>query len=162
MQKNKKNNYIDNEKFFNEMVAYREAYDLAIINNTEKPRPSEYIGKCLLDIAKNFATKYHFAKFYFVEEMVGDALVNCLTYLHKFDPNKTKNPFSYFTQVTFYAFLRRIKLEKEEWETKQAIFKNIDPEILEMIRSEYQQNGWNENKLMQEITEIVNPETGEI
>ena len=60
------------------------------------------------------------------EEMVGDGIENCLMYAHNFDPEKSKNPFSYFTQIIYYAFLRRIEKEKKQSYVKFRAMEQID------------------------------------
>ncbi len=53
--------------------------------------------------------------------MISDGIENCVQYIHNFDPEKSKNPFAYFTQIIHYAFLRRIQKEKKQLEIKQKI-----------------------------------------
>lgn len=65
-------------------------------------------------IANGLATRPNFAGYTFRDDMVSYALENCIQYLHNFDPAKSQNPFAYFTQTIYYAFLRRIKHEKRE------------------------------------------------
>jgi hypothetical protein len=63
--------------------------------------------------------------------MIGDGIENCLMYCHNFDPSKSKNPFSYFTQIIYYAFLRRIQKEKKQnyIKYKLAEAKDVDGNI---------------------------------
>ena len=53
--------------------------------------------------------------------MIGDGIENCVQYIHNFDPEKSNNPFAYFTQIIYYAFLRRIQKEKKQLEIKTKI-----------------------------------------
>lgn len=112
------NHYVDNQKFFTEMVKYITAYRHAKENNKPLPGPSNYIGECLLKIAENLATDRRFVKYTFKEDMIGDAVENCLRYLYNFDPDKGSNPFAYITQIMYYAFLRRIEKEKKQMYVK--------------------------------------------
>jgi len=57
--------------------------------------------------------------------MISDGIENCLMYIHNFDPDKSKNPFAYFTQIIYYAFLRRIQKEKKQTELKQKLIQNM-------------------------------------
>ena len=57
----------------------------------------------------------------FRDDMISDGIENCVQYIHNFDPNKSKNPFAYFTQIIHYAFLRRIQKEKKQLEIKTKI-----------------------------------------
>ena len=70
-----------------------------------------HIGKCFLDIATNLAQKKNFANYTFVEEMIGDSIEQCIIYCDNFDPSRSTSPFSYFTQIVYFTFLRRIKKE---------------------------------------------------
>ena len=105
------NNYIDNEKFFGEMKEWKQQVIKNEETGEEKPPITEYIGECFWKIAEHLSFKSNFANYPFREDMIGDAVENCLMYAHNFDPEKSKNPFSYFTQITYYAFIRRIEKE---------------------------------------------------
>ncbi|MCK9369336.1 sigma factor for late transcription [Candidatus Dojkabacteria bacterium] len=108
------NNYINNTDFFNALIQYKAECDEAKLNGIKcKPIP-EYIGECFMDIAEHLSRKPNFASYSFREEMVSDGIENCLMYFRNFDPEKSKNPFAYFTQITYFAFLRRISKEKQE------------------------------------------------
>jgi DNA-directed RNA polymerase specialized sigma24 family protein len=116
-------NYVDNKKLFTEMTKYATAVKIAKENNKPKPQVSDYIGKSLWDIAENLSHLPQFQKYLFREELVSDAIINCLQYIDNFDPEKSSNPFSYFTQISWYAFLRRIEKEKKYLYTK---YKSIE------------------------------------
>lgn len=109
-----KTNYIDNKLFLKEMVAYRRAVRKAKREGLEKPRLPEYVGECFMKIAENLSHKPNFLSYTFREEMISDAIENCVMYADNFNPAKSKNPFAYFTQVTYFAFLRRIQREKKQ------------------------------------------------
>lgn len=123
-----KNNYIDNETFFSEVKDWKEQLNSAEAAGEKKPPVSEYIGKCFWDIAENLSHKSNFCNYPFREDMVGDAVENCLMYAHNFDPEKSKNPFSYFTQITYYAFIRRIEKEKKQQFIKYKLVDQLDDE----------------------------------
>ena len=53
--------------------------------------------------------------------MISDVIENCLQYVYNFDPNKSKNPFAYFTQIIYFAFVRRIQKEKKQTHIKHKI-----------------------------------------
>ena len=135
-----KNFYIDNERFLNELIEHRNKVKIAEENNTEYPILSNYIGECFLLIARNFSNRPNFIAYSHKDEMLADAIENCVTAAHKFDPEISKNPFSYFTQITFFAFLRRIIAEKKQQEIKYRIIEEcdiaslIDPEDDDMVR----------------------------
>jgi len=112
-KKKNTNHYIDNKQFYAAMIEWKEKIKEA--ENTDEPTPpvSEYIGKCFIDIAEHLAYRPNFMNYPYKEEMIGDGIENCILYAHNFDPEKSKNPFSYFTQIIYYAFLRRIEKEKK-------------------------------------------------
>ena len=117
--------YVNNEHFLEEMVVFRAEVKEAEATNGERPRVPEYIGECLFKIATHLARKPNFANYTFKEDMVSDGIENCLLYIDNFDPEKSKNPFAYFTQIIYYAFLRRIQKEKKHLYIKYKSMDNV-------------------------------------
>lgn len=109
-----RNHYIDNKLFLKEMIAHRKAVRKAKREGAKKPQLPEYVGKCFMMIAENLSHKPNFLSYSFRDEMISDAIENCVMYADNFDPAKSKNPFAYFTQIVYYAFLRRIQREKKQ------------------------------------------------
>jgi hypothetical protein len=118
--------YVDNKKFYEALVEYRKKVLEAKENNLEKPRVTEYIGECFLKIATHLSYKANFINYTFKDDMISDGIENCLTAVEKFDPDRGMNPFAYFTQITFFAFVRRIQKEKKQQATKYKLLENID------------------------------------
>ena len=111
----KKQHYVDNEKFLVVMTEYRNAYLESKENGEEqKPMIPDYAGECFLKIAERLSHRPNFINYAFREEMVSDGIENCVMYASNFNPEKSSNPFAYFTQITYYAFLRRIEKEKKQ------------------------------------------------
>ena len=111
----KKQHYVDNEKFLVVMTEYRNAYlDGKEIGEIQKPIIPDYAGECFLKIAERLSHRPNFINYAFREEMVSDGIENCVMYASNFNPEKSSNPFAYFTQITYYAFLRRIEKEKKQ------------------------------------------------
>ena len=108
--------YVDNEKFYQELVKYKSACKEAKKKKMEKPPIPNYIGECFLKIAKGMSNVYKFINYTnsYKDEMISDGIENCVTYMDNFDPVKYKNPFAYFSQIIYFAFLRRIQKEKKE------------------------------------------------
>jgi hypothetical protein len=125
---NKKENrhYVNNKEFLAAMTEYREERLAAEAAGEPKPRVSNYIGECFVKIANHLAYKSNFVNYTFREEMILDGIENCITYINNFDPAKSKNPFAYFTQITYYAFLRRIQKEKKQIDTKNKYIQSLD------------------------------------
>jgi len=120
--------YINNKEFLEKISAYREKRLEAEACGEPKPQVTNYIGECFVKIANHLAFKSNFVNYTFRDEMILDGIENCLTYMDNFDPAKSKNPFAYFTQITYYAFIRRIQKEKRQMETKFKYIKSLDIE----------------------------------
>ena len=113
----------------------------------EKPRPRipNYLGDCFLKIATHLSYKPNFVNYMFKDDMICDGIENCVQYINNFNPEKSSNPFAYFTQIVHYAFLRRIQKEKKQLEIKEKIiektgFENVfvsDGELTIDQMSEY-------------------------
>ena len=109
----KSNHYIDNKEFFTAMCEWKDAIaEAEDQGESSRPPVTNYIGECFMKISERLAQKPNFAMYPYKEEMISDAIENCVMYAHNFNPEKSVNPFSYFTQIIYYAFLRRIEKEK--------------------------------------------------
>ena len=115
-----KPHYVDNSKLYAAMVEYKNSVNENLEKNEPPPRISNYIGESIMKISTHLAFKPNFSNYIFREEMISDGIENCLQYINNFDPNKSKNPFAYFTQIIFFAFIRRIQKEKKYLYTKYA------------------------------------------
>lgn len=121
MNKVKKNpHYVNNKDFHDALVAYNMRMDAAKENGTPLPRISNYLGECFLKIATHLSYRPNFVNYMFREDMISDGVENCVQYIDRFDIERT-NPFAYFTQIVYYAFLRRIQREKRQMEIKDKI-----------------------------------------
>jgi hypothetical protein len=121
-----KNHYIDNKEFLKAMEDWLELVQDAEDSGDERPPLTDYIATCFMEIADNLSRKGNFIKYPYRDEMVGDAIENCILYAHNFDPEKSKNPFSYFTQIIYFAFLRRIEKEKKQLYIKYKMAEEND------------------------------------
>ena len=113
--------YVNNKEFLAALIKLREDREIAEIRGNEKPRIPRYIGECFLKIATHLSFKPNFVNYMFKEDMISDGIENCVQYIHNFNPEKSQNPFAYFTQIIHYAFLRRIQKEKKQLEIKNKI-----------------------------------------
>ena len=121
MARKKGVHYVDNAKFLQAMKDWKEQCKDAEEAGDETPRISDYIGECFLKIANGLSYRPNFINYTYRSEMVSDGIENCLQYIHNFDPEKSKNPFAYFTQIIYYAFLRRIQKEKKQTHIKNKM-----------------------------------------
>lgn len=125
--KSKGAHYVDNKKLFTEMVKYLNVLNEAkekTSNKKEWPRVPPYIGEAIFLIASKLSTRPNFIAYSFRDEMISDGVENCLMYLHNFNPDKTNNPFAYFTQIIYYAFIRRIQKEQKQQAIKHKALIN--------------------------------------
>ena len=113
--------YVNNKEFLAAIVEYKDKVALAEIRGETKPRITNYLGECFLKIATHLSFKPNFVNYMFKDDMVCDGIENCVQYINNFNPEKSKNPFAYFTQIIHYAFLRRIQKEKKQLEIKTKI-----------------------------------------
>jgi hypothetical protein len=113
--------YVNNKDFLVALTEYRKLAKSAIERGDQQPRIPNYIGECFLKIATHLSFKPNFVNYMFKEDMISDGIENCVQYVLNFDPEKSQNPFAYFTQVIHYAFLRRIQKEKRQLEIKGKI-----------------------------------------
>ena len=138
--------YVNNKEFLGALTDYRADVERTFIRKygreptkedrgqrwDTKPVIPRYIGDCFLKIANHLSFKPNFVNYMFKEDMISDGIENCVQYIHNFDPEKSKNPFAYFTQIIHYAFLRRIQREKKQLEIKNKIIeKSIYTEVFD-------------------------------
>ena len=126
MARKKSVHYVDNAVFLEEMIKYKDEYNIAISKNKELPIVSEYLGGVFLKIAERLSYRPNFINYAFKEDMISDGIENCLHYIHNFNPDKSTNPFAYFTQIIYYAFIRRIQKEKKQLYIKYKSMQNYD------------------------------------
>jgi hypothetical protein len=116
-----KENYVNNREFLDALMVYRQQVAAAKESGSPKPKVPNYIGECFLKIATHLSYKPNFVNYMFRDDMICDGIENCLQYIDNFNPEKSTNPFAYFTQIIYYAFLRRIQREKKQLEIKSKI-----------------------------------------
>ena len=121
--------YVDNKKFLAEMTKFRTRVLKAQDSGRKRPMVTNYIGECFLKIANHLAYRPNFINYTFRDDMISDGVENCLQYMDNFNPEKSDNPFAYFTQIIYYAFLRRIQKEKRQLEIKNKILDKSGYEV---------------------------------
>ena len=117
----KKQHYVNNQEFLAALIKYKDKVAIAEARGLPKPRVDNYIGGCFLKIATHLSYRPNFINYMYKDDMVCDGIENCIQYIDNFDPSKSKNPFAYFTQIVYYAFLRRIAKEKRQMDIKEKI-----------------------------------------
>jgi len=128
MIRNKKKNphYVNNKDFLDAMIVFKKQVQEAEDNGKDRPIVPMYVADCIMKIATHLSYKPNFVNYTFRDEMICDGIENCLQYIDNFDPEKSNNPFAYFTQIVYYAFLRRIQKEKKYLYTKFKASENIN------------------------------------
>jgi hypothetical protein len=121
MAKAKRPHYVDNKKFLQAMIDWKEDCNLAEKNGKVQPPVTNYIGECFLKIATHLSYRPNFINYTYRDEMISDGIENCLQYVANFNAEKSKNPFAYFTQIIYYAFIRRIQKEKKQSHVKNKV-----------------------------------------
>jgi DNA-directed RNA polymerase specialized sigma subunit len=119
-----KRNYVNNPEFLEAIIAYKKLCNEAEDSGDKRPQIPNYIGQCIYQISTRLASKPNFSGYSYKDEMISDGLENAIQALGNFDPNKSHNPFAYFTQIIWYAFLRRIEKEKKQLYIKHKVTEN--------------------------------------
>ena len=123
--------YVNNADFLAAITQYRNNVIQAEQEGKSKPQVSNYIGECILKIATHLSYKPNFINYSYRDDMILDGVENCIQYLDNFNPDKSSNPFAYFTQIIYYAFLRRIAKEKKQSYIKGKLIMDMPFEMFE-------------------------------
>ena len=119
--------YVSNKDFYTAMVDWKDKIESASNDNEPPPPIPNYVGECFMKIASKLSNRPNFNGYTYKDEMISDGIENCIQYADRFNPEKSNNPFAYFTQIIYYAFLRRIQREKKQSRVKDAMIKgNIE------------------------------------
>ena len=144
----KKVHYVDNKQFLAAIVERKEQIREAESVGEPKHQISNYLGDCILKIANHLSYRPNFINYTYKEEMISDGIENSLQYIDNFDPEKSKNPFAYFTQIIYYAFIRRIAKEKKQQKIKDKMLKRSN--ISDMIAvQEHDDEGLYQNQYIE-------------
>tara|TARA_B100000927_G_scaffold233033_1_gene193252 strand:+ start:737 stop:1204 length:468 start_codon:yes stop_codon:yes gene_type:complete len=141
MVRKRSEHYVNNKEFLAAIVDYK--YLIKLAEDKGEPRPviPRYIGECFMKIARHLSYKPNFVNYMFKEDMISDGIENCVQYINNFNPEKSSNPFAYFTQIIHYAFLRRIQKEKKQLEIRQKI---IDKSGFEEVMTTDDGGSWSD------------------
>ena len=131
-----KEHYVNNKEFLAEMIKYKDMCAKAEKRGRRQPPITNYMGECFLKIANHLSYRPNFINYTFKDDMISDGIENCLQYVSHFNPDKSNNPFAYFTQIIYYAFIRRIQKEKKQAEIKQKLLNRTDINQYETIEGD--------------------------
>lgn len=141
MTQKPKKHYVNNKDFYDAIVTYRKK-----ISENSNTRVPDYVGQCIMAICTKLSTKPNFIGYSFRDEMISDAIENCIASVDGFDPEKSRNPFAYFTQIAWNAFIRRISKEKKQQYIKHKNMVNniaiadLEPEAYNSVATKTQYN----------------------
>lgn len=127
LAKKKSIHYVNNKEFYQAMIAYKNKCNDAIESNKEQPKIPDYIGLCIYKIANKLSNHPSFMNYSYKDEMVSDGIETCIVNIRSFNPEKSTNPFAYFTQICWHAFVQRIQKEKKQQYVK---YKSLETAII--------------------------------
>jgi len=130
MTKKNPEHYVNNQDFLEALIVYKTKCEKADASGKPRPVIPRYIGECFLKIANRLSFKPNFVNYTYRDDMISDGIENCVQYISNFNPEKSKNPFAYFTQIIYYAFLRRIQKENKQQEIKNKILEKTGHEYV--------------------------------
>lgn len=157
--KKKKENYIDNKKFLEEIIKHKALVKEAEAKGELPPPISNYLGDCILKIGKGMAGRDEFVNYSFINEMISDGVENSLAYFNNFDPERVGErsgivtPFGYFTQIMYYAFQRRILKEERQRYIKYKVTERFLLEVDNRELEEYSLNSDNITRFIKKYEE---------
>jgi hypothetical protein len=125
-------NYVNNADFLKALKEYKQTVKEAEEAGEPKPQVTNYIGECILKIANHLSYKPNFINYTYRDEMISDGIENCIMYIDNFNPERSSNPFAYFTQIIYFAFLRRIQKEKKQTYIKGKIIMEMPFEAFDL------------------------------
>jgi hypothetical protein len=134
-----KKHYVNNKDLYAAMVTYKEKVKLAEEQKKPLPVVPDYVGVCFMLICEKLSTKPNFMGYSYRDEMIADGIENCIAAAHSFDPSKSNNPFAYFTQIAWNAFIRRIQKEKKQAYVKHKNF--IHSNLMDGLNEETSMTG---------------------
>tara|TARA_B100000424_G_C22909806_1_gene484020 strand:+ start:725 stop:1249 length:525 start_codon:yes stop_codon:yes gene_type:complete len=147
MARAKGEHYVDNKVFLQAMVEWKKECK----EKGEQVPVTNYIGECFYKIATHLSYRPNFINYTYRDEMISDGIENCLQYVNNFDPEKSKNPFAYFTQIIYYAFLRRIQKEKKQSHVKNQIIEKSNFDFFSVMDGDdntYQMQNFDPNSFL--------------
>ncbi len=156
--------YVNNREFSQAVVDYVNLVKKAKTENTEIPRITEYIGRCFLRIAEGLSHKPNFVRYTYREEMVMDGVENCIKAIMNYNieaATRTGSPnaFAYFTQINYYAFIRRIMKEKKQQDIK---FRYIEHAGIEDFMSNSENTGTSMNGIENGFIDTLKKRIGRV
>jgi hypothetical protein len=117
--------YVSNSELYKVYCDWYKELISARNNNQEEPEMPRYIAESIIKICTRLAYRPNFINYSYREDMIGDAIENCIRTVKNFNPEKSINPFSFITTIAFNAFLRRIKAEQNQTRVKSRLIAEL-------------------------------------
>lgn len=120
--------YLDNKKFLSALVDYKKLREAADEAGEEWPRASNFIGECFILLCNKIASRWNFSNYSYKDEMISAGIEICIRRIHNFDPEKSANPFGFFSRIVWRTFSDIIQEEHKQSYVKAKI--SIDEFLL--------------------------------
>ena len=133
--KKKPEHYVNNKEFYAALAEYKKKCLAAEAEGKIKPRIPDYIGMCIYKIATRLSNRPNFINYTYKDEMISDGIEVSIANIGNFNPDKYDNPFAYFTQIIYHAFVQRIQKEKKQQYLK---YKSLENAIISNDQHEFQ------------------------
>ena len=146
--------YVNNKEMLSAIIEYKKSINRAKRLKEPKPKIPDSIALQLYLIAEQLSHKHNFRNYTFKDEMIASAIENTIMYFDNYDPKKSKYPFTYFTKIIYYAFIRRIQLEKKQLYIKYKATQQAG--ILHDAEHRDEDNPGEQFELYDNINEFVN------
>lgn len=140
-KKQRKRNYINNPTFLATLKDYILEVQEAELAGKEKPQVPKYIGECILKICTHLSYRPNFINYSYKQEMIDDAILNCFEKVLNFNPEKSDNPFAFFTTIAWNAYIRRINIEHKEAYTRGKLIEELPVEQLYALGDQDDESG---------------------
>lgn len=147
--------FVNNEEFKLKLKEYIDKRKALIAEGQPIPQITDYLGRCFMMIAESLSRKPYFVGYSFREDMVSDALVDCIKYVDKFDPERGTSAFAYFSQICYFAIVRRIQKENNQTKIKSEIVQNLGT-LFDEIALQEVDDGGNFHNSLAEILKVQN------
>lgn len=116
--------YVNNKEMYEHCKVYHAACQEALAQGKEYPQIPEPIAAAILQIATRMMNNYNFINYTYKDEMAADGVLKCIVKAHRFDPNKSDNPFAFFSQIVWNEAVERIKKERHQTSVKARFIRN--------------------------------------
>lgn len=130
---NKPKNYVNNAEFTEMIRKHRANVQMALETGSPKPRIPEEAGRIIMEIAERYSRRHNFRNYQFRDEMIANGIEAAIKAFNNFDPDKSNNPLSYFTQCIHYSFIGTIKKEKTLLYTKINMIRDGYQEFMDIL-----------------------------